>query len=169
MATHPGMLVAYDDAGNIIHTLDFLTIQDDEGHVIGVADFAAHEEAGGENTEIWTVETELPDGSVVPAKGSKVWPEYLGTHAHGFRVELVGPPGKKTIGALVHKTSGHRRERAAVEAAIAGRIRDAAGQPADIRDLVGGPDRPIHIDENGRNRARGVTPQPKVPMRRRHQ
>ena len=166
------LLLAYDAAGNVVATLDHVVAKDAEDNVVGLVDFEAHEEAGGENTDIWQVSG---------AAGSKVWPEWLGGQAHNFRVELEGPPGAKRIAALVHKTSGYRRERAAIEAEIATRIaakRDEAvaraaairatlprrvngrfvavpdvvvePEPADIRDLVGGPDRPLILDEDGK-------------------
>jgi hypothetical protein len=136
-----GMLIAYDADGNVIATLDHLVALDDDGTPLGLADFDAHEQAGGEMTDVWTVEG---------AKGSKVWPEWLGSKAHHFRVELDGEPGHKRAVALVHRESSERRERAAVETAIAARLAAADGEPADIRDLVGGPDRPLRIDPEGR-------------------
>ena len=130
MSTHPGMLIAYDADGNVIATLSYAVQYDDDADrtPLGIVRWDLHEEAGGEHTDIWTV-----DG----AKGSKVWPEYLGGRAHDFRVELEGPAGAKRIAALVHK-DGHRRERAPIEAEIASRLKDGNGT-ADIRDLVGGP------------------------------
>lgn len=148
------MLIAYDKDGNVVATLDYAVARDGDGNVAGLIDFGAHEEAGGEHTDIWTVDH--PDG----VKGSKVWPEWLGTAAHDFRVDLDGPAGRKRIAALVHKESGHRRERKALEDAIAAVQPDASGA-RDIRHLVGGPDRPLHLDEHGRNAPRptdGGTP-----------
>lgn len=152
-----GMLLAYDDDGNVVGTLDHMVARDADGTVVGLVDFAAHEEAGGEHTDIWQVQNVQTDadGTVTEwaAKGSKVWPEWLGGRAHEFKVELEGPAGKKRIKALVHKESGHRRERAAVDAAIEQRVKDATkDEPADIRDLVGGPDRPLLMDDSGRDR-----------------
>ncbi|MHB8958473.1 MAG: hypothetical protein ACYDAN_02490 [Candidatus Limnocylindrales bacterium] len=152
------MLLAYDADGNVVGTLDYVVARDDEGNVTGLVDFAAHEAAGGDMTDVWVVDMGDP---AHPVRGSKVWPEWLGGQAHAFRVELEGPPGGKRIAALVHKASGHRRERAALEAAIADRVAKAAGQPADIRDLVGGPDRPLRLDADGRTAPRpkgGGTP-----------
>jgi hypothetical protein len=137
------MLLAYNASGNVTATLDYLVQYDDNGTPLGLVDFAAHEEAGGEMTDIWTVSS---------AVGSKAWPEWLGGRAHDFRVELVGPPGNKRIKALVHKASGYRRERGPLEAEIARRVAAAHGQPADIRDLVGGPDRPLRLNSDGSNR-----------------
>jgi hypothetical protein len=141
------MLLAYDDNGDVIATLDHLVVYSDAGEAIGLADFEAHEAAGRELTDIWTVEG---------AKGSKAWPEWLGAAAHGFRVELDGPAGAKRAAALVHRESGHRRDRAAIEGAIQARIEEARASAgaADIRDLVGGPGRPIILDAAGRNAPR---------------
>ena len=127
-----GMLVAYDAAGVIIATTSFAVSRDDDGNVLGVVDFQAHEDAGGDNLAIWKV------GSAV---GSKVWPEGLGGSAHQFRVELAGPAGNKHIAALIHKDSGHRRERAA---AIPGKVRlDDQGRNAPPRPKSNRPALPL--------------------------
>ena len=142
MATHPGMLLGYNAAGEVVATLDYMVAYDADADRTprGLIDFAAHEEAGGEHTDIWVQQG---------ATGSKVWPEWLGVAAHDFRVELAGPAGRKHIAALVHKTSGHRRERAAVEAAIAATGPDTKGA-RDIRHIVGGPTRPLELDSDGK-------------------
>lgn len=137
MATHAGMLLAYDTKGNVVGTLDYLVQYNETGEPLGLVDFATHEEAGGKLTDVWNVEG---------AKGSGSWPEWLGAGVHDFRVEL--DKGKR-IAALVHKTSGSRRERAAIEAVVADRITKAEGSAADIRDIVGGPDRALQLDEQG--------------------
>ncbi len=131
-----GSLLAYDVNGDIIATLDHLVARDAGGNVLGLVDFSAIEEAGRELTEVWTV-----SGAV----GSKVWPEWLGGRAHAYRVELEGEPGRKRIAALVHRDTAERRERAAIEAAIAERIAAAGEGPVDLRDIVGGPDRPLRV------------------------
>ena len=131
------MLIAYDAAGNVVQTLDYMAACDADGNVTGLYDFAAHEAADGKLRDFWNV----PD-----AIGSATWPEWLGGHAHDFTVELT--PDKR-IRALVHRSS-HRRERQTVDDAIAARVAAANGEPADLRDLVGGPDRPLILDDEGR-------------------
>lgn len=150
-----GMLVAYDAANGVFATLDYMVRHDASGAPVGLVDFEAYEAAGGEMTDVW---------SVAGAAGSKSWPEWIGGRAHDFLVELEGPPGAKRIAALVHRTSGHRRERASIEAAIRGRIQAAqlAGGPADLRDLVGGPDRPLELDSQGRTIRRTSSPAAKA-------
>lgn len=148
-------LIAYDADGNVVATLDHMVVRDVDGNVVGLIDFAAHEAAGGEHLDIWVHSA---------AAGSKVWPEWLGSRAHEFRVELVGPPGGKHIGALVHRQSGHRRGRAEVEAAIAQVIAEAGDEPADIRHIVGGPDRPLPLDADGRTRSRAKPGHPRFPV-----
>lgn len=133
-------LLAYDAAGNIVASLSYLTATDAEGDVIGLYDFAAHEAAGGKLRDFWDV----PD-----AVGSATWPEWIG--AHDFTVEL---DADKRITALIHRDSGHRRERSTLEKAIAARVKKAKGGAADIRDLVGGPDVPLILDAQGRTRPR---------------
>lgn len=129
------MLVAYDGSGRVIAFLSHLTARGATGKVIGLVDFAAHEENGG-LLEVWNVHG---------AKGSGTWPEYLGARAHEFKVEREND----RITALVHNT-GHRRNRATIEKAIAERIKVAGDKPADIRDLVGGPGKPLGLDARGR-------------------
>jgi hypothetical protein len=164
MATHPGMLLAYTEDGSVVATLDYLVQYDENRSPIGLVNFARHEEAGGENTDIWSHVQYLNDVDQGTVKGSKVWPEWLGARAHEFRVELEGPPGRKRIKALVHRDSGHRRERAAIEAEVASRIEAAGDKPADIRDLVGGPDRPMHLDDTGRSAPRPVRARKNLPL-----
>lgn len=137
-----GMLIAYDDSGEIVATLDYLVVRNEDGEVLGLVDFEGHEAAGAEHTDIWTAEN---------AKGSKHWPEYLGARIYDFRVELAGPAGHKRIAALVHKTSGARRDRQAIEQAIAQRVSSAApGEPVDLRDIVGGPAHPLRLEKGSR-------------------
>ena len=147
------MLIAYDAAGDVMGTLDHMVARDDGGDAVGLVDFAAHEQAGGALTDVWNVQG---------AAGSATWPEWLGARAHDFTVELDGA----RIAALVHKASGYRRERAAIEAAIAQRIAAANGQPADIRDIVGGPDRPLILDDGGRTAPRVPVRRPNLPLLR---
>jgi len=149
------MLLAYDATGSIVGTLDYVVARDADGNVVGLVDFAVHEDVGGEHTDIWTMSN---------AVGSKVWPEWLGGQASQFRVELDGPPGRKHIAALVHRTSGHRRERATVEANIALRIAVYDPAPADIRDLVGGPDRPLQLDDDGKVKIKAPVVRPNLPL-----
>jgi hypothetical protein len=152
----PHSLVAYDSTGAVVATLDYLVRYDENGMALGMVDFAVIEEGGGEMTDVWRVSN---------ASGSKVWPEWLGTNAHGMTVELIGPPGNKRIAALVHP-SGHRRVRADIEAAIEARISESIG-PADIRDLVGGPGRPLELDDEGRTKPRRAPRATTLPLVRR--
>jgi hypothetical protein len=152
-------------------------------------DFEEMELAGEEFTDVWIVEKwpgEYGVGTPQPARGSKSWPEWI-DRTTDFRVRLEGPPGRKRIAALVHMRSGHRRERRAIDEAIAGRIRAAqdaaiangpllrelyvdAGvvsseeaheipdpdpDPVDLRDILGGPTRPLSLDDDGRTVGRG--------------
>ncbi len=151
-----GMLLAYTRDGTIVATLDSLVIRDPQGNVVGLADFAAHEAAGRPLTDLWTVNSGDPTN---PIKGSKHWPEWLGATAHGYRVELDGPAGQKHIAALVHRTSGYRRGRAVIDAAIA----DANARGVhDLRHLLGDPGHPLAVDAEGRT-SPAVTPEPAPP------
>lgn len=148
------MLIAYNADGEVIATLDYMAARDENGEVIGLIDFSAHEEAGGKLTDVWNV-----DGAV----GSGTWPEWIGSKAHDFKVEV--DPRTKRITALKHKQSGYRRNRAEIEDAIARRIADTPdGKPADIRNIVGGPERPLLLDENGRSQSRRPVTRPTLPL-----
>jgi hypothetical protein len=177
-----GMLIAYDEGGNVTNTRSFQNVYDeDTGEAIGTIDFLAAEAAGIPNTAFWKITkydhvyddkgnmTRVPVADQ-PVKGSKVWPEYLGGEAHQFRVILAGPEGDKRIVKLVHRKSGVVRDRAKIEKAIEARKAEAReeGKPADLRDLVGGPTRPLKLDEDGRTRPRAEPkPRPAFPIVRR--
>jgi hypothetical protein len=142
VASHPGMLLAYDDDGNVIAWLDYMVIYDEtpERNPIGLADFLGHEEQGKP--------FELADGGVwhvEGAAGSKPWPEYLAGSVMQMRVEKEGKPGSRRIAALVHRKTRKRRDRAKIEARIERVMKRAAkrGEPADLRAIVGGPTRPV--------------------------
>lgn len=142
------MLLAYDIGGEIVATLDALVARHPAGEVRGLYDFGAIERAGGPLADLWVA---------AGAAGSGSWPEWI--NPQGFAVELEpgwsrfiprgGRPDHR-IRALVHRASGHRRERSAIDAAIAERVAAAGDEPADLRDLVGGPGRPLLLDADGR-------------------
>jgi hypothetical protein len=145
MADVPGILLAYDAEGNVVGSLESLVARDEEGRAIGLVDFMAHEAQGGkfrltEDRGIWNY-----SGAV----GSGVWPEWLGPRAAEFKVEL-DRRHKHPIRRLVHRQSGHVRDRAQIEQAISDRADAAGEEPVDLRDIVGGPGRPIPLDADGR-------------------
>lgn len=144
------MLIAYDASGQVIATLDFCVKRDENGKVIGLIDFDAHERVGGKLRDIWQVDN---------AVGSGTWPEWISSRAHEFRVERDGG----LITALVHRTSGHRRERAAVMRELRARGQASPDGVIDARDLLGGPDRPLLLDDDGRTRQRVRRPPPNLP------
>lgn len=151
--TRPSMLIAYDAAGEVVATLDFLVLMGPKGDPYGTVDFEAHELAGGEMTDVWVVEH---------ASGSKTWPEWIGMRAHDFRIELEGPPGHKRIAALVHKGTGVRRQRADIERAVEDRIRSAEpGKAPDVTDIIGAPARPLRLDGQGKTVPRGPSRRPR--------
>jgi hypothetical protein len=172
-----GMLIAYDEDGNVTNTRSYQNVYDeDTGEAIGTIDFLAAEAAGIPNTAFWKITkydhvyddkgnmTRVPVADQ-PVKGSKVWPEYLGGEAHQFRVILAGPEGDKRIVKLVHRKSGVVRDRAKIEKAIEARkAATPPGEPVDLRDLVGGPQRPLKLDEEGRTAPRVQRDRPKFPV-----
>lgn len=180
-------LIAYDSNGNVIATLDHVVARDEDGKVIGLLDFAAHEDAGGRLRDIWENDQ---------AVGSATWPEWLGGRAHDFKVELDPNPGqaRARIKALIHKTSGHRRVRADIDAAVAERTNEAKAQAkergeqqrnflrskgvkeetvaeftdppvtVDLRDVLGGPNKPLLLDDDGKTKPRQKVARPNLPI-----
>lgn len=147
------MMIAYDADGTPIATLELLIHYDENGDPIGVIDFGAYEAAGEPLTDLW---------GIPGAVGSSTWPEWLSmSDLKQFEVELhpdwhradSDRPAHR-VKALVHKASGKRRDRAEIESRIQERIEQANGEPADIRDIVGGPDRPLALTEDGETKPR---------------
>lgn len=137
-------LIAYDRSGNVLAILDHLVVPDENGNAV-LVDFAAHEAAGRKLRECWEVSG---------AEGSCHWPEHLGESAGMFRVELdrrFTHPARR----LVHRRSGHSREREGVEREIERRVgrspKDEQGRRiVDVRDVTGSPSRPLRVDDEGR-------------------
>jgi hypothetical protein len=99
--------------------------------------------------------------NVPGAVASGTWPEWIGSRALDFRVVVA--TGR--VDALIHRTSSKHRTRAGVETAIAERIEAAQEEaPVDISDLVGGPDRPLMLDEDGDTLPRVEAVQPDLPV-----
>jgi hypothetical protein len=142
-------LVAYDAAGNVVAVQSHMAVRGVDGAVVGMIDFETFEQQGNKLRGIWEVQL---------ATGSGTWPEWLGSQTFDFRVELV----HGRITALIHKVSGYRRDRAALEAAIAAVEPNEHGA-RDIRHLVGGPTRPLLVDARGHTDGTRVIP-PELPM-----
>jgi len=162
----PTCILFWDAAGNVVGTLDHMVQYDDDGKPLGLVDFEAHELAGGRLREI---------AEASNAVGAGTWPEWLGMRAHDFRVVVRPGPkgGTHSITEPEHKTSGHRRQRVEVAEAIAARIsdEDVAAQaearqkrPVWIGDLVGGPDRYLQLDDDGRTVPRVPSVRPNLPL-----
>jgi hypothetical protein len=150
-------LIAYDENGKVVATLDYILSRDENGVANGVIDFEAYEATGAKLRDLWNVSN---------AVGSATWPEYLGGAAHDFKVEL---DENNRIVALVHGRSRRKRKRSDIEAAIAERRAvTPPGEPVDLRDIVGGPNRPLLLDEEGRTQPRPAKSQrPAFPIVRR--
>jgi hypothetical protein len=150
-------LLAYDEHGKVVATLSYCVAKDEDGNVVGLIDFEAYESQGAKLRDIWNVSN---------AVGSATWPEYLGGAAHDFKVEL---DENNRIVALVHGRSRRKRKRSDIEAAIAERRAvTPPGEPVDLRDIVGGPNRPLLLDEEGRTQPRPAKSQrPAFPIVRR--
>lgn len=137
-------LVAYDKSGNILATLDHLVVTDEDGNA-ALVDLQAHEAEGRKLRECWEVSG---------AAGSCHWPEHLGESAHHFRVELdrrFTNPARR----LVHRRSGHTRDRVAVDREVERRVarapKDEQGRRVvDVREVTGSPSRPLRLDSEGR-------------------
>lgn len=136
-------LIAYDAEGNVVATEDWTVWVDPDGrgHLIDVEAFEAD---GGKLRDLWFVPG---------ASGSATWPEWLGDRMYDFRVGLDGRY-RLRCRRLVHVRSGIVRERRTFEREFVRRRKEAKGRAVDIRDLVGGPGRPLDIDDDGRLRPR---------------
>lgn len=144
-------LIAYDAGGNITSTIDVLVARDPSGKAIGLYDFEEAERQGIKLRQFW----EVPN-----AVGSGTWPEWLDAERiREFRVELDHSQPLR-IRRLVHP-SGHVRHRDRIEAEIQRRhqaevrklgARTVEVQPVtvDLRDLLGGPGRPLKLDHRGK-------------------
>ena len=89
------MLIAWDEGGNIVATLD--EVRRDGAFL----DVAAEEAAGVRLRTLWNVNGAVASGT---------WPESLGAAAHDYRVEIGD--GLPMVVALIHRVTGERRERA---------------------------------------------------------
>ena len=147
-----GPILYFDAAGNVIGSLDALVDRSPEGDAIGLVDFEAHELAGDRLRRFAVVGwTDSATGTTTYATGAGTWPEWIeGAKLAEFRVELEPnpAPARARIRALVHRTSGYRRERAAIEAARA--AAPIVYGARDLRAIVGGPTRPLALDADGR-------------------
>jgi len=165
------MLLAWNTDGDVMATCDWLvTYEPETGAPVGVVDFARHEREGGALLDIWRVAREA-DGATADAVGSGTWPEFLGGAAHDFQVELE--PGWSRslrdrtpyrVRNLVHRGSGYKRKRVDIDAAIAARIATAADRTIDLRDILGGPTKPIELDARGEQRERVVSARSTLPL-----
>lgn len=151
-------LIAYDRSGNITTVLEFLVLPDGEGGY-GLVDLEETERSGLRLRGLWEVSG---------ASGSAHWPEHLGERFHEFRVERdrrFALPARR----LVHRRSGHVRDRAAIEAAV----QEAKGRPlreraAALRAAIGHEFAPLELDDTGRTRAkveRDAEPRGGPPLR----
>lgn len=137
-------LIAYDRSGNIVASMDHLAIEDDAG-VVRAVDFVANERAGVKLRNLWLVSG---------ARGSTTWPEHLGHRFGEFRVEL--DPAHPLRGRrLVHRGSGHVRDRESIELDIERRKqaqRRAGRRTLDVRPFLGDAVTPLALDDHGRTR-----------------
>ena len=139
-----GTAIAYDRAGNIVASMDHLAIPDETGRVYAV-DLIGCERAGVKLRDLWFVSG---------ASGSTTWPEYLGERFHEFRVEL-DPTHPLRGRRLVHRRSGHVRDRESIELDIDRRKqaqKRSGRRVLDLRDFLGDAVHPLLLDDDGRTR-----------------
>ncbi|MCA1570851.1 MAG: hypothetical protein LC798_11140 [Chloroflexi bacterium] len=167
-------VIAYDANGNVLQSQGPLVYRRPDGSKL-LVDYEAMEAVGipldSEEASAIPESVELPPGCIrgvwhhPHAAGSKVWPERI-DRPHDFRVEKEGPPGAKRLSALVHKTSGYRRERKTIEKAVEDRLAaatKAAGGTLHVTvdeylnlvaDIVGLPNEPLQLTSTGRTKRR---------------
>lgn len=180
-------LIAYDSNGNIVATLEHVVAKDEDGKVIGLIDFAAHEDAGGRLRDIWENDQAVGSATWPEWLGGRAYDFKV-------ELDPNPGAARARIKALVHKKSGHRRSRADIEAAVAERTNEAKAQAkqrgeaqrnflrsrgakeetvveftdppvkVDLRDLLGGPNKPLLLDDDGKTKQRPKVERPNLPI-----
>jgi len=180
-------LIAWNAAGEVVGFIDHVVAKDDNGNVIGLIDFEAHEAAGGRLRDVFDVENAVGSGTWPEWIGGRAYDFKV-------ELDPNPGQARARIAALVHKTSAHRRERASIEAAIAERMNEAkvaakkkgdeqrallkkrgisddvivqfTDPPikVDLRDILGGPNRPLLLDDAGKTMARPKVTRPNLPV-----
>jgi len=141
---HLGMGLAYNAAGDVVATLDYLVRPE------GIVDLVGLDEEGRLG-EVFSVQG---------ATGAGTFPAYLGAQAHDYRV--IQAAGKIT--ALQHKTNGSRIERADIEARIIAKLEAEQGNPQiNLTEVIGAPDRPLSLTTEGKLRQRAVPVAAELP------
>lgn len=129
-----GMALGYDEDGHVIAGLHVLVrYVDGEPQLVDFEEL----EAQGILASVWN-----PSG----VSGTGSWPEWLRAEDAIQHDVALDEQGRITS---VQRRGGIVRSRADITAEIESRLREGEGV-ADIRDLVGGPDRPLVLDPQGR-------------------
>lgn len=181
------MLIFWDASGAVVGTLAHLVARDEDGEVLGLVDFEAHERAGGRIREIADVSNATGGGSWPE------WLDG-GVLDFRVELDPNPGQARAKIAALVHKKSGYRRDRASIEAAIAERTNEAKAEAqkkgkeqrallrakgvpeetvveftdppvkVDLRDLLGGPNKPLLVDDDGKTMKKPKVERPNLPI-----
>jgi len=188
MERRPHSLIAYDASGNVVATLSYMVVKDDDDEP-GLVDFAAHEEAGGRLREIW--ENSNAVGSAVWPEwlGGKVYqftvelspspPGMARAHISALVHKKSGHRRSRAdieaaIAERINEKKADAKKRGDEMRAflkkrglpdeLVAEFSDPPPEPADLRDLLGGPNRPLLLDEDGKTKPRTKVKRPDLPV-----
>lgn len=137
-------LIAYDRSGNVIAVIEDLVLPDEDG-VMRSVDVEATEADDVKLRDLWEVSG---------ASGSTTWPEHLGPRFLEFRVHIdkrFNLRGRR----LIHRGSGHARDRDAIEEAVVRRVEETevtrGRRVVDVRPVLGDSAHPLALDDDGRD------------------
>lgn len=181
-------LIAYDSSGNVVATLDHVIAKDEDGNVVGLIDFEAHEAAGGRLRDIWEQSNAVGSGTWPEWIGGRAYDftVELDPHPGPARARIAAlihkGSGHRRVREDIEAAIERRHEAARAEAHQRGeaqrallRKRKVAAEviaeftdpppgPVDIRDIVGGPNAPLLLDDEGRTKARVKVARPVLPV-----
>lgn len=182
-------LVAYDANGNIVATLNVAVRKDEDGKP-EVIDFEAHEVAGGRLRDIWENSEAVGSATWPEWIGPRAhdFKVELDPNPGKARARIAALVHKKSghrrsradIEAAIAERINEKkaeakkrgddlrrdlRKRTGMTEDMIALVDDPEPDPADLRDLVGGPGKPLLLDEDGRTRPRPAKSQrPALPV-----
>jgi hypothetical protein len=187
-------IIFWDASGQVVGWIDSMNAYDDDHNVIGKVDFEAHELAGGRLRDIKHVEDAVGGGTWLEWLGGSAYDFTVELDPNPFpaRARITALVHKKSghrrvradIEAAITERINEKKaaakkagdeirrdlKRRGLDDEMVALVEDPASEPADLRDLLGGPNRPLLLDEEGRTRPRPAkSRRPALPVVRRAQ